>query len=69
MTFLYGPLHMDMPVLADRQEFIYIRSVQRLEVVWNTYLERWMDSERTLVLVTRLDDAGQDKALIILPVS
>ena len=31
---------MDVPVLADQQEIIYIRSV--LDVVWKTYRERRM---------------------------
>ena len=40
--FFYVPLHMDVPVLADQQEPIYISSVQTQDVVWKTYQERWM---------------------------
>ena len=35
-------LHMDMPVLADKQELIYISSVQTQDVVWKTCWEPWM---------------------------
>ena len=39
--FFYGPLHKNVPVLADQQEFIYISSVQALDVVWKIW-EQWM---------------------------
>ena len=38
-TFIYGPLHMDMSVLADQQELIYISSMQTQDVVWKTCQE------------------------------
>ena len=31
--FFYGPLRMDMPVLAEKQELIYISSVQTQDVL------------------------------------
>ena len=40
---------MDMPVLADQQELMYVSSVWTLDVVWKTCQEQWMigmDSER-----------------------
>ena len=40
--FFYGPLHMDMPVLSEQQEVIYISSVQTWDVVWKTCRKRWM---------------------------
>ena len=49
MTFIYGLLHMEIPVLADQQELIYISSVQIQNVVWKTCQEWWMigtDGER-----------------------
>ena len=33
VVFFYGPLHMNMPVLANQQELAYISSVQTLDVV------------------------------------
>ena len=30
VTFFYGPLHIDVPVLANQQDLIYISSVQTL---------------------------------------
>ena len=33
---------MDVPVLADQQEVIYISSVQTQDLIWKTYWERWM---------------------------
>ena len=59
--FFYEPLHMDMPALADQQEFIYITSVQTQDVVWKTCQEQWMigmDGERESgrsVLAVQLD--------------
>ena len=47
--FFYGPLHMDMPALANHQELIYISSVWTQDVVWKTCQERWVigtDGER-----------------------
>ena len=51
VTFFFGPLHMDVPVLADQQESIYISFVQTQGVVWRTCRERWtigMDGEKEL---------------------
>ena len=42
MMFFYGRQHMDVPVLADQQELIYVSSVQTQDVIWKTYQERWM---------------------------
>ena len=39
-TFFYGTQHMDVPVLADLQEPIYISSIHTLYVVCKTYPER-----------------------------
>ena len=41
-TFVYGPLHMDEPMLADQQESIYICFVQTQGVVRKTCREGWM---------------------------
>ena len=30
VTFLYGPLHMDVPVLDDKPELIFITALQTL---------------------------------------
>ena len=49
MTFFYGPHHVDVPVLADLQEFIFIISTQTQDLVWKTCWEQWMigmDGER-----------------------
>ena len=35
-TFLYGTQNMDVPMLADQQELIYISSVRTQHVVWRT---------------------------------
>ena len=40
LMFFYGSLHIDVPVLADLQELIYIRSVQTQDVVLKTCLEQ-----------------------------
>ena len=37
---------MDVPVLADQQELIYISSVQTQDVVWRTRWEGWGERER-----------------------
>ena len=37
--FFNGPLYMDVPVLADQQELIYISFMQMLDVVWKTCQE------------------------------
>ena len=37
-----GPQYMDVPVLADQQELIYISCVRTQDVVWKTSQERWM---------------------------
>ena len=49
VTFFYGPPHMDAPILANRQELIYISSVRTQGVVWRTLWKRWIigtDGER-----------------------
>ena len=49
VTFLFRPLYMDVPVLADQQELINISSVRTQDVVWKICRERWMigtDGER-----------------------
>ena len=38
MTFSYWPLHIDMPVLDDQQEFIYNSSVRTKDEFWMTCL-------------------------------
>ena len=40
MTFFSGFKQMDMPVLADQQELIYISSVQIEDVIWRSRQER-----------------------------
>ena len=40
VTFFHGTLHMDVPVLADQQELIYINSVWTQEAIWKT---SWRD--------------------------
>ena len=35
-------LHMDVPVLADKQRLAYISSVQTQDAAYRTYQERWM---------------------------
>ena len=42
VMFFYGPFNMDMAVLANSQELIYISSVQTQNVVWKTCQEQWM---------------------------
>ena len=39
VMFFCGPLHIDVPVLANQQELIYISFVRK---VWKTCLEQWM---------------------------
>ena len=66
VTFFYGPLHMDGPVMAGHQELIYISCVHIQGVVWKTYMEQWMrgtDGEKESgksVLSARLDDDWLD---------
>ena len=60
-TFFYGPQHIDVQVLADRQVFTYIRPVRTLDVVWKTYREQWLigtviRESGNFVISTRLDD-------------
>ena len=56
------PQLMDMTVLVDQQELIYISSVRTQGLVWKTYQKRRMigtDGEREsgeFVLSVRLDD-------------
>ena len=49
MTFYNGSLYIDMPVLANQQELIYVISGQTQDKVWKTCCVRWMigtDGER-----------------------
>ena len=39
VTFFYEPIHMNVQVLTDQQEFIYIGTQ---DVVWKGSLEQWM---------------------------
>ena len=41
VTLFNGPRYMDVPVLANQQEIIYISSVWTQDVFWKTYRERW----------------------------
>ena len=62
VTFSYGPQHMDVPVLTDQQELIYISFVRTLDTTWKICREQWMigtDGEREsgkFVLLAQLDD-------------
>ena len=61
---------MDLPLLADQQEHIYISSLRTRGVVWRTWREQWIiriDGERKRgrereksVLLVRLDDDDDD---------
>ena len=50
--FLYGLLHLDIPVLVDQQIFSYISSERIPDAVESTYLD-WLLSES-------YDDDGDD---------
>ena len=60
-TFFYRPLHIDLPVLADRQRFTCISSMRTLDAVLKTYQEKWMigtddeNESRNSVLSVQLD--------------
>ena len=41
MTFFYGPLHIDVPVLSNQQEVTHNSCVRAQGVVWKTCRERW----------------------------
>ena len=41
LTFLFGPFHMNVLMLTDQQEVIYICPVQTQDVIWKIYWERW----------------------------
>ena len=41
-TFIYGPQHMDIPVLYGHQEFIYVSSVRTQDTFWKTRREQWI---------------------------
>ena len=62
VTFFYGPLHLDVSVLADQEELIYISFVQTQDAVWKTCRKRWTigtDEEREpgkSVLLAQRDD-------------
>ena len=64
--FFYGLLHMDLPVLAEQQELIYICSMRTQNVVWMTCRERWVigtDGEmksKKFLLLAWLDDDDDD---------
>ena len=57
---------MDVPVLADQQELIYISSVRTQDVVWKTCQEQWMigmDEEKEsgkFVISAQFDDDDDD---------
>ena len=40
---------MDVPMLADQQDLIYINSERIQDVIWKICQERWMDGERERV--------------------
>ena len=47
MTFFYGSLHIDVPVLADQQELTYIISAQTKDLIWKWRMgERQRERER-----------------------
>ena len=49
LTFFYVPLHIDVLILADQQQLIYLTSVCTQDIVLKTYREQWtigMDLER-----------------------
>ena len=62
MIFSDGLLRMNIPVLADKQRFTYIRSVLTQDAALSTYLERWIiemygkREPRKSVLLVGLDD-------------
>ena len=62
----HGPRQVDVPVLVDQQEIIYISTVRTKNVVWKTCREQWMirmDGERALrksILSTLIDDDDED---------
>ena len=37
VTLFNGPRYMNVPMLADQQQFIHISSVQTQDVVWKTW--------------------------------
>ena len=43
MTFFYESLHIDVPVLANQQELIWINSVRTQDVVRKSFQGRWRD--------------------------
>ena len=60
MTFFYGSLYLDSPVLVDQQELTSYSSVWTQDVIWNTCCEWWMkgmdrESGNSLLSV-QLDD-------------
>ena len=60
--YFYGPRDMDVPVLADQQELIYMYSVLTQDVVWKICQVQWMigtdgvRDARKSVLSVKLDD-------------
>ena len=42
VTFFYGPLDIDAPVLADQQGLIYISSLRTQNVDWRIDRKLWM---------------------------
>ena len=63
VKFLYGPLHMDIPVLANQQELTYNTPVWTQGIVWKTCQKLWMmgtNGERESgksMLAPQLDEA------------
>ena len=42
VMFVYEPLHMDVPVLADQQELTYNSYVQTQDVISRIYRKQWL---------------------------
>ena len=70
MTFFYGPVHMNVPVLTDQQVLIYTSSMWRQDVVWRMddrdgWRER--ESRKSMLINTRLAKAWTaiNKLLVI----
>ena len=57
---LDGPVHTEVPVLADRQELIDINFVWTYDVFWKAYRDRWTmgtnGKSGKSVQAVRLDD-------------
>ena len=66
MTFSYGLLLMDTPVLVDQPRLRYVTSVRTLDTVYKTYQEQWMIGEidrqidSRISVLSELDDNDDD---------